>query len=97
MSAREELFESLTPTYRAQFAPGEEDSVNALLDAYRDEVLREAAEQIREACIGMYPHGLCPAVSTGKGAANLIDPRTDTSYLNAVIESSREAWKEARR
>jgi hypothetical protein len=47
MSAREELFESLTPAYRAQYAPGEEESVNALLDAYRDEVLREAADRIR--------------------------------------------------
>ncbi|MFJ3588600.1 hypothetical protein ACIQUY_04830 [Streptomyces sp. NPDC090231] len=47
MSAREELFESLTPTYRAQYAPGEEDSVNALLDAYRDEVLHEAGAKLR--------------------------------------------------
>lgn len=71
MSAREELFESLTPAYRAQYAPGEEESVNALLDAYRDDVLREAAERIRnhewEEC--GFGDTNCPC-----DAANLIDP-----------------------
>lgn len=43
MSARAELFESMTPVHRTQFAPGEAESVNALIDAYRAEVLREAA------------------------------------------------------
>ncbi|MGW1979189.1 hypothetical protein [Streptomyces sp. NPDC001889] len=42
MSAREELFESLTGGGWS-LAPGEADSVNSLLDAYRSEVLHEAA------------------------------------------------------
>ncbi|WP_405560633.1 hypothetical protein [Streptomyces sp. NBC_01180] len=46
MSAREELFESLMPAYQSQYAPGEEESMNAMLDAYRAEVRREAAEEI---------------------------------------------------
>lgn len=79
MSAREELFESLTPQYRAQLAPGEEDSANALLDAYRDEVLREAAERIRAEirnATGNPTHD--PAWAQGIAIvdhmANLIDP-----------------------
>lgn len=44
--ARDELFEVLMPPYRSQYAPGEEDSTNALLDAYRASVLREAADEL---------------------------------------------------
>ncbi|MCT2594249.1 hypothetical protein LHJ74_30815 [Streptomyces sp. N2-109] len=44
MSARDELFEAMTPTYATQYAPGEAESANAMLDAYRDEILREAAD-----------------------------------------------------
>ncbi|WP_328742928.1 hypothetical protein OG436_29495 [Streptomyces caniferus] len=51
MSARDELFESLTPSH-CRPAPGEAESVNALIDAYRDEVRaevrREAAAELRE-------------------------------------------------
>ncbi|KAF4408645.1 hypothetical protein [Streptomyces lycii] len=45
MSAREELFEALMPPYRSQYAPGEEESANALLDAYADEIRREFAHR----------------------------------------------------
>lgn len=45
MSAREELFESMTPSH-CRPAPGEAEDVNAKLDAYRSEVLREVAERL---------------------------------------------------
>lgn len=83
MSAREELFESLTPMYGTQFAPGEEDSVNALLDAYRDEVLYEAAEKAREfGGPASYPGESEANVRFMAGwhaAVNYIDPDSDVN------------------
>ncbi|MYW28328.1 hypothetical protein [Streptomyces sp. SID2119] len=59
--------------------------------------LEDAADLIRDASLGHYPSGMCPAVSTAKGAASLIDPRIDSpEYLTAAIERAREAWKGAR-
>ncbi|MEV4971981.1 hypothetical protein [Streptomyces scopuliridis] len=92
MSAREELFEVLTGG-PGSLAPGEADDMNRLIDAYAHEL----AEQIRDASRGLYPSGMCPAVSTAKGAANLIDPHTDTRHLDVSIERARELWKAARR
>jgi hypothetical protein len=44
MSARDDLFESMMPWHRNYWERGEEENVNSLLDAYRAEVLREAAD-----------------------------------------------------
>lgn len=66
MSAREELLEALLPTYRAQYAPGEEESANALLDAYAHEL----AEKIREERHNRYATGL----DEEYWPADLIDP-----------------------
>lgn len=76
MNARDELFESMTPTDRYP-APGEAESVNALLDAYRAEVLAEAAAAIvldRDTTRpsgggGAYRRGLTRAVEIVKGLA----------------------------
>ncbi|MFE3144762.1 hypothetical protein [Streptomyces scopuliridis] len=46
------------------------EAINGILRAHAHEL----AEQIREAAKGIPPHGLCPRVSTAKGAARLIDP-----------------------
>ncbi|WP_329168328.1 hypothetical protein OG709_29975 [Streptomyces sp. NBC_01267] len=73
MSAREELFESLMPAYRSQYAPGEEESRNAMLDAYRAEIRHEAAEEIR-ANVDMKGADLADA----SDAADLIDPEVQT-------------------
>lgn len=52
MSARDELFEALMPLYRAQYAPGEEDSTNALINAYARELAeKQRAEALRSTLI----------------------------------------------
>lgn len=71
MSAREELFEVLMPPYRAQYAPGEEESRNALLDAYRDEVAHDLAERLRTEA-GRYVRHQREGMEL---AADLIDPK----------------------
>lgn len=79
MSARNELFESLTPHDRHP-APGETESVNALLDAYRDEILRSAASRIRKHPDtkwwgqGKNRDDFADDIANWYGAANLIDP-----------------------
>ncbi|MFI0211979.1 hypothetical protein ACH4OV_25325 [Streptomyces diastaticus] len=60
-----------------------------LLDVHAHEL----AEEIREAARGSYPSGLCPAVSTAKGAADLIDPDVQTpAYVMTDIARSRVVW-----
>ncbi|MEU5166812.1 hypothetical protein [Streptomyces mutomycini] len=75
MSAREELLEALLPLYRAQYAPGEEESSNALIDAFAHEL----AEEIRRAQFG--PEGQTwnwwDAATIPDECANLIDPEVE--------------------
>jgi hypothetical protein len=74
MSAREELFECMMPTHRAQYAPGEEDSTNALLDAYRDEILSKLAGEIREKFPDPNPLASIFKPYVGQQIADYIDP-----------------------
>lgn len=46
MTERDELFEALMPVYRAKWAPGEEESTNALLDAYEAAVERRLIREL---------------------------------------------------
>ena len=68
MSAREELFEALMPLYRAQYAPGEEESTNALIDAFAHEL----AEKIRAEVDDL--DGWPEEQNAARKYANLIDP-----------------------
>ena len=76
MSARDELFEILTPGH-IRPAPGEVESVNALLDAYRAEILREAHDAIRADLNSMSEAPLwSPGMSYQQGmdwAARIVD------------------------
>jgi hypothetical protein len=74
VNARDELFEAMMPTYETQYAPGEADAVNALIDNFAHEL----AEKIRN-CIGKddYPYESDRARNITLGfrmAAVVIDP-----------------------
>lgn len=85
---------------KARLLDAEDEHSEGVMAAILNHLLRlhahELAEQIREAARGSYPSGLCPVVSTAKGAADLIDPDVQTpAYVMTDIARSRVAWNVA--
>ncbi|MFD5069155.1 hypothetical protein ACFWNC_14670 [Streptomyces sp. NPDC058369] len=72
------------------------DEARRLIDEIRDEHANDLAEEIREASLGMYPTGLCPAISGSRQAANLIDPYVSTpEYLIETAARHLAEWEAA--
>lgn len=89
MSVRDEL-----DTYLdcQGFSPMSRQKVQWFMADYAHEL----AEEIREASLGMYPTGLCPAIAGSRQAANLIDPYVSTpEYLIETTARHLAEWKAA--
>ncbi|MFE1089566.1 hypothetical protein ACFW5K_19970 [Streptomyces albidoflavus] len=88
MQAASEFAKALGHTGNIQWP-----AVKALLKLL-DVHAHEMAEEIREASRGSYPSGMCPAVSTARGAADLIDPNVLTPvHIRAAIDRNTRSWE----
>lgn len=80
MSARDDLYDAAVRDDICDCYPGGADEVNARIDAFRDEVLREAVARIRANLVGAAQHKRTDdgeryfVVTTAQEAADLIDP-----------------------
>lgn len=90
MSARDKILDLLFWAVPSS----DDDEARAEAERLVNAFTHELAEEIREASLGMYPTGLCPAISGSREAANLIDPEVETpEYTRKHIEWHRDAWK----